>query len=155
MSTTLTEAATLPEPTGPPAPTARPEPTSPPEPTTDALLVEVDTGDGWTPVCRYDSLVPGRGVAALVGDHQIALYRDRSGTVHAVGNRDPFSGAHVLSRGLLGSRDGTPVVLSPMYKQAFDLRTGVCLDEEEAPDGSPAALPVWPVRTHAVSSRAS
>ncbi|MEV0041717.1 nitrite reductase (NAD(P)H) small subunit, partial [Streptomyces sp. NPDC050804] len=70
----------------------------------------------------------------------------RAGEVYAVDNRDPFSGAYVLSRGLLGSRGAVPVVLSPMYKQAFDLRTGVCLDEETAPDGSPAVLRVWPAR---------
>ncbi|MFJ6698201.1 nitrite reductase small subunit NirD [Streptomyces sp. NPDC091272] len=104
-------------------------------------------GGEWFGVCDYASLTPGRGVAALVGGEQIALYRDRSGTVHAVGNRDPFSGAHVISRGLLGSRGGVPVVLSPMYKQAFDLRTGVCLDDDETPGGEPATLPVWPVRT--------
>jgi NAD(P)H-dependent nitrite reductase small subunit len=111
-------------------------------------MVEVDTGGGWATVCPYEFLIPGRGVAALVDDEQIALYRDRSGAVYAVGNRDPFSGAQVISRGLLGSRDGVPVVLSPMYKQAFDLRTGRCLDDEAAADGSPTALPVWPVRTH-------
>ncbi|WP_433544004.1 nitrite reductase small subunit NirD (plasmid) [Streptomyces sp. CA-294286] len=113
----------------------------------ETAVVEVAVGERWYTVCAYDALVPGRGVAALVDGRQIALYRDRTGAVHAVGNRDPFSGAHVISRGILGSRDGVPVVLSPMYKQAFDLRTGACLDEEEAPDGSPAALPVWPVRT--------
>jgi len=35
----------------------------------------------------------------------------------------PFSGAAVLSRGIVGDRDGAPVVMSPIYKQAFDLRT--------------------------------
>ncbi|MEU8892281.1 nitrite reductase small subunit NirD [Streptomyces sp. NPDC048442] len=118
-------------------------------------VVEVAVGDEWFTVCPYASLIPGRGVAALVGAEQIALYRDRSGTVHAVGNRDPFSGAHVISRGLLGSRDGVPVVLSPMYKQAFDLRTGVCLDDDETPDGGPAALPVWPVRTNSLTPQGS
>ncbi|MFC5720498.1 MFS transporter [Streptomyces gamaensis] len=113
---------------------------------TDARVVEVDTGSGWTPVCDYDTLRTGRGVAALVDGQQVALFRDRAGEVHAVGNLDPFSGAHVISRGLLVGRDGAPAVASPMYKQAFDLRSGVCLDEEHAPDGSPAVLPVWPVR---------
>ena len=28
-----------------------------------------------------------------------------------------------------GTRDGSPVVTSPMYKHAFDLRTGQCLDD--------------------------
>ncbi|WP_405986842.1 nitrite reductase small subunit NirD [Streptomyces sp. NBC_00872] len=114
--------------------------------TTSAARVEIHDGAGWVPVCGYAELTPGRGVALLVGGAQVALYRDRAGEVYAVDNRDPFSGAYVLSRGLLGSRGAVPVVLSPMYKQAFDLRTGVCLDEETAPDGSPAVLRVWPAR---------
>lgn len=110
------------------------------------MTVEIHDGTGWRPVCEWDGLVPGRGVAVLVGDEQVAVFRDRAGEVYAVGNRDPFSGAHVLSRGILGSRDGVPVVASPMYKQAFCLRTGACLDEPLAPDGSDAAVRVWPVR---------
>ncbi|GAA0393209.1 nitrite reductase small subunit NirD [Streptomyces luteireticuli] len=113
---------------------------------TAPLTVEIDLGSGWTPVCRYDDLVPGRGVAALVDGRQVALFRDRAGTVYAVGNHDPFSGAHVISRGLLGTREGVPVVISPMHKQAFDLRSGRCPDEPEAPGGIPAQLPIWPVR---------
>ncbi|MBF6046325.1 nitrite reductase small subunit NirD [Streptomyces sp. NRRL B-1677] len=113
---------------------------------TTASTVEIYDGTGWQPVCEWDGLVPGRGVAVLVGDQQVAVFRDRAGEVYAVGNRDPFSGAHVLSRGILGSRDGAPVVASPMYKQAFCLRTGACLDEPLAPDGSEAAVRVWPVR---------
>ncbi|MFG2813540.1 nitrite reductase (NAD(P)H) small subunit [Streptomyces sp. NPDC048410] len=110
-------------------------------------LVEVWHGARWVPVLRYADLVPGRGVAVLLGDDQVALFRGRDGHLHAVGNRDPFSGAHVMSRGLLGSRGTTRVVSSPMYKQVFDLGTGTCLDEPTAPDGTPARLPVWQVRT--------
>ena len=51
------------------------------------------------------------------------------GSVFALSNVDPFSGASVLSRGIIGSRGEAPVVSSPMYKQAFDLRTGACLDD--------------------------
>ncbi|WSD73186.1 nitrite reductase (NAD(P)H) small subunit [Streptomyces sp. NBC_01591] len=111
-------------------------------------MVEIDDGQGWAPVCRYRDLFPGRGIAVLVGPRgdQVAVFRERGGTVHALANRDPFSGAHVISRGLLGSRLGVPVVISPMLKQAFELRTGRCLDEEYAPDGTPADLRVWPVR---------
>ncbi|MGK4585041.1 nitrite reductase (NAD(P)H) small subunit [Kitasatospora sp. HPMI-4] len=110
------------------------------------LTVEILDGGSWARVCEYRLLRPGRGVALLVGSEQVAAFRDRRGALYAVGNRDPFSGAYVISRGLLGSRDGVPVVFSPMYKQAFDLRTGVCLDEELAPDGTPAVLPVLPIR---------
>ena len=42
---------------------------------------------------------------------------------------DPFSGAAVLSRGLVGDRRGEPTVAPPLLKQVFSLRTGVCLDE--------------------------
>jgi nitrite reductase (NADH) small subunit len=34
----------------------------------------------------------------------------------------------VLSRGIVGDRGGVPMIASPIYKQAFDLRSGVCLD---------------------------
>lgn len=80
---------------------------------------------------------------------QVALFVDRSGALYAVDNRDPFSGAHVLSRGLLGSREGRPTFASPMYKQTFDLTDGRCLDEDTAPDGTPAVLRRWPVRAAA------
>ncbi|MFB7213283.1 nitrite reductase (NAD(P)H) small subunit [Streptomyces sp. NPDC056255] len=111
-------------------------------------VVEVDDGRTWTPVCRYRDLDPGRGIAVLVGPRgdQVALFRERGGAVHALANRDPFSGAHVISRGLLGSRLGVPVVISPMLKHAFELRTGRSLDETHTPDGTPAGLRVWPVR---------
>jgi nitrite reductase (NADH) small subunit len=67
----------------------------------------------------------------------VALFRmnDTPGggeaTVHAIGNVDPFSGAAVLSRGIVGDRGGVPVVVSPVYKQAFELATGRCLDDAD------------------------
>ncbi|HJP73785.1 MAG TPA: nitrite reductase small subunit NirD [Pseudonocardiaceae bacterium] len=83
------------------------------------------------PVCRYTDLQPDRGVAALLPDgEQVAVFLLSDGSLHAVSNIDPFSGAGVLSRGIVGDRAATPVVVSPVYKQAFDLRTGRCLDDE-------------------------
>jgi assimilatory nitrite reductase (NAD(P)H) small subunit (EC 1.7.1.4) len=43
---------------------------------------------------------------------------------------EPFSKAFVLSRGLVGDRNGTLKVASPIYKQNFSLITGQCLDDE-------------------------
>ncbi|MGH3368502.1 MAG: nitrite reductase small subunit NirD, partial [Nocardioidaceae bacterium] len=77
----------------------------------------------------YDDLLPERGVAALVDGRQIALFRTHDGTLYALDNHDPFSGANVLSRGIVGSRGDIPTVASPMFKQVFDLRTGNCLDD--------------------------
>jgi nitrite reductase (NADH) small subunit len=91
---------------------------------------------GWTAVCRYRDLQPERGVAALMGGVQVALFRTFDGEVHAIGNQDPFTGAYVLSRGIVGSRGETPTVASPLHKQVFDLRSGICLDDETAAAGA-------------------
>ncbi|GLZ61624.1 MULTISPECIES: nitrite reductase small subunit NirD [Micromonospora] len=81
----------------------------------------------WTTVCPVDRLEPDRGVAALVDGVQIALFRTADG-LFAIDNRDPVSGAYVLSRGIVGSRGGVPTVASPLHKQVYDLRSGHCLD---------------------------
>jgi nitrite reductase (NADH) small subunit len=83
----------------------------------------------WIDVCGYADLIPERGAAALVGGHQVAVFRTYEGELYALSNRDPFSGAYVLARGILGTRGHVPTVASPMYKQVFDLRTGRCLDD--------------------------
>jgi nitrite reductase (NADH) small subunit len=89
------------------------------------------TPEGWFTVCDLSVLTPGRGVAALLPDgRQVALFLDRAGRMYAIDNRDPFSGAAVLSRGLTGSHQGRPFVASPLLKQRFDLESGQCLDDE-------------------------
>lgn len=98
--------------------------------------------EGWVRVCALGDLEVERGRAALLGGTQIALFLLHSGRVHAVSNFDPYSRAHVISRGIVGTRQDAPTVASPMYKQVFDLRTGACLD---AQGKDPVALHVWPV----------
>ena len=83
----------------------------------------------WTAVCRYDDLIPERGVAALVDGEAVALFRPFDGRLYALSNLDPFSNASVLSRGIVGDRGGRPTVASPIYKQVFELATGMCLDD--------------------------
>jgi nitrite reductase (NADH) small subunit len=100
-------------------------------PETTDLKVHLRLADDWLTVCDLGALLPGRGVAALLPDgRQAALFRDRTGTLYAVDNRDPFTGAAVLSRGLIGTHQGRPFVASPLLKQRFDLATGQCLDDE-------------------------
>jgi nitrite reductase (NADH) small subunit len=91
-------------------------------------------------VCPVDALAVDRGAAALVDGHQVAIFRLASGEVYAIDHRDPFSGANVLARGLVGTRGDVPTVASPVYKQAFDLVSGVCLDDETV------AVRSWPAR---------
>jgi nitrite reductase (NADH) small subunit len=91
----------------------------------------------WVAVCTKRQLIPERGVAVLVHDQQVALFRitnpDGADFVYAVGHRDPFADANVIARGIVGSvgrgeaqRD---TVASPMYKHVFDLATGECITD--------------------------
>ncbi|MDQ1074140.1 nitrite reductase (NADH) small subunit [Microbacterium testaceum] len=112
-----------------PGATAAPAPASPAAP-------------GWTRICHVDDLLVERGAAALVDGRQIALFRTYDGRIFATDQIDPFSGAAILSRGIVGDRAGVPTVASPMYKQVFDLRTGVCLDTQGK---EPQSVRVHPV----------
>jgi len=114
----------------------------------------------WIDVCSVDDLQPDSGVCALVEGEQVAIFcvqEHDSGRelisatrmnsrpqlavkVYAVGNYDPFGKANVLSRGLIGDIGGQPVVASPLYKQHFNLQTGVCLEDETV------KIPVYAIR---------
>ena len=83
----------------------------------------------WVDVCPLDKLIPGRGVCGLVAGVQVAVFRVAGEEIYALSNYDPFSRAFVLSRGIVGSRAERLKVASPVYKQSFDLDTGVCLDD--------------------------
>jgi len=84
----------------------------------------------WVEVCALDDIAPDTGECALVGRLQIAILRVGEGDrVYAIDNFDPFSKAYVLSRGIVGDRQGVAKVASPMYKQSFSLVTGECLDD--------------------------
>ena len=82
-----------------------------------------------TPICLLDAIEVEGGVTALVDGEAIAVFRTYDGGIFALSNFDPFSQASVLARGIIGSRGGAPFVASPIHKQAFDLRTGECLDD--------------------------
>lgn len=85
----------------------------------------------WQDVCSIDDLQPDSGICALVDGQQVALfYMPKESAVYALNNYDPFGKANVLSRGLIGDINGQPVVASPLYKQHFNLQTGICLEDE-------------------------
>lgn len=114
---------------------------------TDAHAADSAAAGEWVAVCALADLTPGRGVAALLDDEQVAIfllgYPEGAPALRAVGNIDPIGRAAVMSRGLVGSRGAVPTVASPLLKQAFSLDTGECLD-----DGT-HTLPVYPIRVSA------
>ena len=97
----------------------------------------------WRTICALDEIWPDSGVAALIGMDQIAVFRlGETEEVYALGNSDPFSAANVLARGITGDLGGEPVVASPVYKQHFRLRDGVCVED------AAISVPIYPVRVY-------
>lgn len=95
----------------------------------------------WVSICAVDDIVPGTGVAALVDGEQVAIIRSPQGdALFGLSNFDPYSKAFVIARGIVGDKNGVLKIASPIYKQSFDLRTGVCLEEPAV------ALSVYKVR---------
>jgi NAD(P)H-dependent nitrite reductase small subunit len=118
----------------------------------------------WQDVCSIDDLQPNSGVCALVDGQQVAIFylpssddcRDAGGRAptvgalsdagavaeecYAINNYDPFGNANVISRGVIGDINDQPVVASPLYKQHFNLQTGVCLEDETV------KIPVYGIR---------
>ena len=110
-----------------------------------AAPVSAASDSAWVEVCLLEDIVPDSGVCALVGNHQVAIFRLSDDSLYAIGNFDPVSGANVLSRGIVGDVGGELVVASPLYKQHFSLTSGRCLEEADV------AVPVYSVRLDGAS----
>ena len=83
----------------------------------------------WQLVCDAEELTPLIGVRALINGEQIALFNVKD-KYYAISAIDPFTCSAVLARGIVGDLKGNIVVASPIYKQHFNLETGMCLEDE-------------------------
>ena len=83
----------------------------------------------WQVICEITDLLPSVGVRALLGNEQVAVFHVNN-KLYAISAIDPFSQAAVLSRGIVGSLHNQVVVASPLYKQHFNLASGVCLEDD-------------------------
>jgi nitrite reductase (NADH) small subunit len=95
----------------------------------------------WMEVCHVDDIVPDSGVCALLDGQQVAIFRWLQQMRFCFIELRPFSEAQVLSRGIVGDKNGIPKVVSPIYKQSFNLGTGECLDDPQV--CIPAFPPAW------------
>ncbi|MFK7917603.1 MAG: nitrite reductase small subunit NirD [Ilumatobacter sp.] len=118
---------------------------APHEPAPDVESVQ------WVAVCEASHVRPDRGVAVLVDDEPVAVFRlagvgDLAEEWRAVSHIDPVGGAPVMARGLIGSVGAPPLIVptiaSPLHKQRYNLRSGHCLDHPTA------LLRTYPVRVH-------
>lgn len=101
----------------------------------------------WHDICAVDDVWPNTGVCALVEGVQIAVFRlvgdageQPREQWFGLDNRDPWSNANVLSRGLVGNLGERLVVASPVYKHHYDLATGECVEDPDT------AVRTYPVR---------
>ncbi|MDP6969815.1 MAG: nitrite reductase small subunit NirD [Gammaproteobacteria bacterium] len=95
----------------------------------------------WIPVCHENQLLPDAGVAALLGERQLALfYVSAKQQFFVLDNLDPVTGAQVMARGLIGNQGEQWYVASPLLKQRYCLHSGQSLDDDQV------ALPSWPAR---------
>ncbi|ENX05473.1 nitrite reductase small subunit NirD [Acinetobacter courvalinii] len=86
----------------------------------------------WVEVCALDDITPNTGVGALIEGQSVALFRvGHEKRIYALSNKDPFSQANVMCRGIIGDLQGERVIASPIYKQHFSLATGRCLEDKD------------------------
>ena len=71
-----------------------------------------------------DLVPPGEGRSFRVNGEVIAVFRQRSGALHAVENQCPHAGGP-LSEGITGGC----TVVCPMHSWKFDLESGACLND--------------------------
>lgn len=98
----------------------------------------------WHDICDINDILPSMGRCALFNNQQVAIFRvlDQSGKeqIYAINNFCPFSESNTISRGLTGNITDKVVVASPIYKQHFDLSTGLCIEDESV------SIKTYPVR---------
>lgn len=101
------------------------------------------TNQTWRDICDSSDIALNTGVCALLENEQVAIFKvGPQKALYAVQNYCPFGQANVLSRGLVGDKNGEVVLASPLYKQLFALESGKCLDDDSV------QLKVYPVREH-------
>ncbi len=95
--------------------------------------------DPWVDACSSTDLPVTGGVAAIIDDRQIAIFRVDN-KVFATSNFDPVGKANVMSRGIIGSIGEELVITSPLYKQHYSLASGQCVENSDL------AIKTYPVR---------
>lgn len=103
-----------------------------------SVVLEVRRPTSEVALCRLDDLPVGLGHSFHVGVHHVAVFRTRSGDVHAVDGTCPHRGAP-LADGILAAGQ----VVCPFHAMKFNLTTGEC----DRPDTC-AAVNVYPTRVH-------
>lgn len=85
----------------------------------------------WVTVGQTDDFPRNAGVCVKVGGQQVAVFRFAGRDEwYACQNMCPHRMDMVLSRGIIGDRDGIPKVACPQHKKTFSLCNGENLEGE-------------------------
>jgi nitrite reductase (NADH) small subunit len=104
---------------------------------TVATRNDVGSTRGEVQICRVEEVPLGLGRAFRIEGLDIAIFRSRSGAVHAVDNRCPHRGGPLADGMLAGNR-----VVCPFHAFRYDLDTGAC-DQLDS-----CAARTFPTRVH-------
>jgi nitrite reductase (NADH) small subunit len=95
----------------------------------------------WYKAAKEEDFPENEGACVKYKDLQVAVFRMKgTGQWYACQNLCPHKMEMVLSRGMIGDRNGIPKVACPMHKKTFSLETGENLD------GDLEALVTFPVK---------
>lgn len=95
----------------------------------------------WFKAGRINDFPENGGACLKYKDMQIAVFNfSRRNEWYACQNLCPHKMQMVLSRGMIGSKEGEPKVACPFHKKAFSLKSGECLNADEC------SIAVFPVR---------
>lgn len=81
----------------------------------------------WIKVAKSSDFIENGGGCIKYGDLQIAVFNFNRQNWYAVQNLCPHTRQTVLSRGLIGDKNGEPKVACPLHKQQFSLASGTPL----------------------------
>lgn len=95
----------------------------------------------WFKAAPVSAFPANGGACVLYQNKQIAVfYFARRSEWYACQNLCPHKMQMILSRGMIGSEQGTPKVACPFHKRTFSLQTGECLNAESC------SIATYPVR---------
>jgi nitrite reductase (NADH) small subunit len=87
----------------------------------------------WFRAARADQFPENGGACVLINNVQIAVFNfARRGEWYACQNLCPHKMQMALARGIIGSVNDEPKVACPFHKKNFSLKTGECLNSDEA-----------------------
>jgi nitrite reductase (NADH) small subunit len=86
----------------------------------------------WHKAAKIEDVPENGGTCVKLEDKQIAIFNfKKRGEWYATQNQCPHKMQMILSRGMIGSKEGEPKVACPFHKKNFSLKTGECLSGED------------------------